>query len=118
MVPDVTLTVGAGDAFGSLKKKFPTMSPQLSEIRSQEVTVAVAPLLCPTMVAPLTQYPKYIGSFANDLTPQLNNLDVAEYVSDGAGRSLSYGSTLYFSTRTDGDPNPAPISGRELSPNL
>ena len=47
-----------------------------------------------------------------------NNLDVAEYVSDGAGLVLSNGSTVYVSTETEGDPKPAPISGLEVSPNL
>ena len=46
------------------------------------------------------------------------SFDVAEYVSEGAGLVLSYGSTVYSSTKTDGDPKPAPTSGLEESPNL
>ena len=48
----------------------------------------------------------------------LSNLDVAEQVDDGDGLEVSKGSTVYFSTRTDGDPNPAPTSGLDVSPNL
>ena len=56
--------------------------------------------------------------FANAIQSIFNNLDVAEYVSDGAGLVLSNGSTVYVSTETEGDPKPAPISGLEVSPNL
>ena len=39
-------------------------------------------------------------------------------MSEGDGLVLSYGSTVYSSTKTDGDPKPAPTSGLEESPNL
>ena len=52
------------------------------------------------------------------MVSQLNILEVAEYVEDGAGLSLSKGSTSNSSTRTLGAPNPAPTSGLLVSPNL
>ena len=79
LAPDLTITGGFGDVFGSLIKKDPKISPQLSEINSHLVTVAVAPLLIPWRVAPLTQYPKYPSfACAKFLTPALKSLDVGE----------------------------------------
>ena len=57
LVPLVTLTGGAGFEFGSLKQKHAIISPQLSEISSALVIVAVAPLVLPTTFAPWTTYP-------------------------------------------------------------
>ena len=39
-------------------------------------------------------------------------------MSDGAGLEVSKGSTVYFSSKTERDPNPAPTSGLDESPNL
>ena len=57
LVPLLTLTAGAGLEFGFLKKKFATISPQLSETNSALVIVATAPLLLPTTLHPLNTYP-------------------------------------------------------------
>ena len=56
-IPLVILTCGGGFEFGSLKKKLATISPQLSDINSDLVILAVAPLVSPTIVAPGATYP-------------------------------------------------------------
>ena len=53
-VPDLKTTGGSGVVFASLKKNAPSKSPQLSENKSILVTVATAPLVCPTIWAPIT----------------------------------------------------------------
>ena len=88
-VPEVNNVGGAGFLLASLKKNAPITSPQLSENSVTFVTVAIAPLVFPVNFAPLTTYPKYFSKFANPVTSQLNNLDVAEYVADGAGLARS-----------------------------
>ena len=57
LVPDLTLVAGLGLLLGSLKKKFPTISPQLSEINSALVIVASALEERPTTFAPFSTYP-------------------------------------------------------------
>ena len=52
LLPVLTLIGGAGVVFGSLKKKQATMSPQLSEINSDLVMSATAPLVLPTIRDP------------------------------------------------------------------
>ena len=95
-VPTVNNVGGFGVVFAFLKKNAPIKSPQLSEKRLILVTVATAPLDCPVNFAPLTRYPKYFSKFAKPVTSTLNNLEVAEYVADGAGLERSYGSTVYL----------------------
>ena len=79
-MPDLKTLGGSGVVFGSLKKNAPTTSPQLSEIRSTFVTDAIAPLVSPTICAPLTTYPKYSSRVPKPLTSMFNNCEVAEYV--------------------------------------
>ena len=118
LVPVANNVGGFGVACAFLKKNAPSKSPQLSLNKSILLTVATAPLLSPITLAPLVIYPKYCASFARDIESTFNILDVAEYVSDGAGLVVSNGSTVYDSTKTDGLPSPAPTSGLDVSPNL
>ena len=118
LVPVANSVGGFGVACAFLKKNAPNKSPQLSLNKSILLTVATAPLLSPTIFAPLLIYPKYCASFASDIVSTFNILEVAEYESDGAGLVVSKGSTVYDSTKTDGLPNPAPTSGLDVSPNL
>ena len=53
-VPVENKVGGLGVLFASLKKNAPNKSPQLSENKSILLTVATAPLLLPTIFAPLT----------------------------------------------------------------
>ena len=55
--PDLKITGGLGSTLASLKKNAPIISPQLSDIKSILVILATAPLVSPTIVAPLTAYP-------------------------------------------------------------
>ena len=57
LVPDVIRTAGFGFVFGSLKKNAARTSPQLSEINSALVIVAVAPEVLPITLAPTSTYP-------------------------------------------------------------
>ena len=53
-VPVENKVGGFGVVFGSLKKNAPNISPQLSLNKPILLTVATAPLLFPTIFAPLT----------------------------------------------------------------
>ena len=117
-VPEVNNVGGFGVWFAFLKKNEPITSPQLSESKFTFVTDATAPLVFPVSFAPFTTYPKYFSLCAKPIQSTLNNLDVAEYVDDGAGLDWSYGSIIYFSTLTLGEPNAAATSGLDKSPNL
>ena len=72
-VPDLKTTGGSGCAFAFLKKKAPNKSPQLSENKSMFVTEATAPLVSPTICAPLTTYPKYSSKLPRATTSTFNN---------------------------------------------
>ena len=54
LVPVANKVGGLGVLFASLKKNAPNISPQLSLNKSILLTVATAPLLLPTIFAPLT----------------------------------------------------------------
>mgnify|MGYP001491258553 CR=1 FL=1 len=91
------------DFFGSMPRGRIEKGPALL-FATRSSNLFVINLLCETG---LVTYPKYLSLLARPIMSVLNNLDVAEYVDDGAGLVRSYGSITYFSTRTFGVPNDA-----------
>ena len=74
LVPVANSVGGFGVACAFLKKNAPNKSPQLSLNKSILLTFATAPLLSPTIFAPLVIYPKYCASFASDIVSTLEFL--------------------------------------------
>ena len=92
LVPLLTLTAGAGLELGSLKKKFATISPQLSETNFCSGNFCYCTT---TLTNNFTSFENISIIFFHicKTTPKLINLDVGEYDCPGPGLERSYGST-------------------------
>ena len=80
-VPVVNLSGGSGLLNGSLKKKEPVRSPNVSGINFTLATDACAPLVSPKRVIPAVTNPKYfpITSSTKELTSMFNMVEEDEY---------------------------------------
>ena len=98
-VPFWNLNCGTGVPKGSLKKNDPFRSPTLSDINLILETVAVAPLVLPTNLRPVSIYPKNLpcASSTNEATSMFKTVDDAEYKL-GRVNPVLYGLVVYTVT--------------------
>ena len=84
---------------GSLKKNDPCKLPTLSDINRILETVAVAPLVLPTNLRPVSIYPKNLpcASSTNEATSMFKTVDDAEYKL-GKVNPVLYGLVVYTVT--------------------
>ena len=96
LVPVVNLNGGGGDASGSLKKKEPAISPNVSPYSLMSETVACAPLVAPRRTIPFEIKPLYLPTTSSlkDSTSIFNTVAEAEY-EEGRLFSLLYGFSEY-----------------------